>query len=231
MGILHPRPGPHPVHTVHRVGAAAIGVFLICFGALGFLRGLAFLATEGPTVLGLSSNGLLAAISLIVGLVLLVSAVAKGPTASTTSIVLGVLFLLSGMANNVVLGTRMNLLAFRPANIVFSFAVGAVLLILGSYGRITGGLPLDNPYHRDAPGDSEQQRDWMPDATAAGELAEAERAYALHYATPEQLERLAVVHGYRPLPERYRAWQDSGRPRTPAQGSGPGPAGPVSEAR
>ncbi|MCU1653689.1 MAG: hypothetical protein JWQ60_4838, partial [Pseudonocardia sp.] len=135
MGILHPRPGPHPVHTVHRVGAAAIGVFLMCFGALGFLRGLAFLATEGPTVLGLSSNGLLAAISLIVGFVLLVSAVAKGPTASTTSIVLGVLFLLSGMANNLVLGTRMNLLAFRPANIVFSFAVGAVLLILGSYGR------------------------------------------------------------------------------------------------
>jgi hypothetical protein len=127
----------------------------------------------------------------------------------------------------------MNLLAFRPANIVFSFAVGAVLLILGSYGRITGGLPLDNPYHRDAPGDStaEQQRDWMPDATAAGELAEAERAYALHYATAEQLERLAVVHGYRPLPERYRAWQDSGHPRTPAQGSGPEPAGPVSEAR
>jgi Domain of unknown function (DUF4383) len=233
MGILHPRPGPHPVHTVHRVGAAAIGVFLMCFGALGFLRGLAFLATEGPTVLGLSSNGLLAAISLIVGLVLLVSAVAKGPTASTTSIVLGVLFLLSGMANNLVLGTRMNLLAFRPANIVFSFAVGAVLLILGSYGRITGGLPLDNPYHRDAPGDStvEQQRDWMPDATAAGELAEAERAYALHYATAEQLERLAVVHGYRPLPERYRAWQDSGHPRTPEQGSGTEPAGPVSEAR
>jgi Domain of unknown function (DUF4383) len=217
MGILHPRPGPHPVHTVHRIGAAAIGVFLLCFAVLGLVRGLPFLATEGHTVLGLSSNGLLAAISLIVGLALLASAAARGSTASTTSIVLGVLFLLSGMANSLVLGTRMNLLAFQPSNIVFSFAVGGGLLILGSYGRITGGLPLDNPYHRDMAADlaAEQQRDWAPDAAAAGELAEAERAYALHYATAEQLERLAVVHGYRPLPDRYRAWQDSGH--VPAQ--------------
>ena len=211
MGMMHPRPGPHPVHTVHRVGAAAIGLFLICFAVLGLARGLAFLATEGPPVLGLSSNGLLATISLVVGAALLASAAVGGPTASTVSVVLGGLFVLSGFANSVVLGTSWNLLAFRPANIVFSFGVGAVLLITGAYGRITGGLPLDNPYHRDAPADDDRSadRDWAPDPTTAGELAEAERAYALHYATPEQLRRLASVHGHRSSRERAEAWRES----------------------
>ncbi|HWN31387.1 MAG TPA: DUF4383 domain-containing protein [Pseudonocardia sp.] len=213
MGVLHPRPGPHPVHTVHRVGAAAIGLFLICFAVLGLARGLAFLATEGPPVLGLSSNGLLATISLVVGAVLLASAALGGPTASTTSIVLGGLFVLSGVANSLVMGTSWNLLAFRPANIVFSFGVGAALLIMGSYGRISGGLPLDNPYHREPPPDADpsadRDRDWVPDPTTAGELAEAERAYALHYATPEQLRRLASVHGYRSPRDRAQAWRET----------------------
>jgi len=226
MGILHPKPGPHPVHTVHRIGAAAIGAFLICFAVLGFARGLAFMATEGPVVLGLASNGLLAGISLVVGAVLLASAVIGGPPASTTSIVLGVLFILSGLVNSLLLGTRMNLLAFRPPNVVFSVVVGAVLLIMGSYGRITGGLPLDNPYHRDLSGDPveampEPSGESVPDAASARELAEAERAEALHYATPEQHERLTVVHRYRSGADRYRAWRESdhrpaaGPPRSP----------------
>ena len=216
MGMLHPRPGPHPVHRVHRIGAAAIGLFLVCFAALGFARGLAFLATEGPPVLGLSSNGLLATISLVVGAVLLASAAVGGPTASTTSIVLGGLFVLSGVANSLVLGTSWNLLAFQPANIVFSFGVGAALLIMGSYGRISGGLPLDSPYHREPAADAgrgtDPDRGWVPDPTAAGELAEAERAYALHYATPEQVRRLTSVHGHRSPRERAEAWRESGQP-------------------
>jgi hypothetical protein len=202
---------------VHRVGAAAIGLFLVCFAVLGFARGLAFLATEGPPVLGLSSNGLLSTISLVVGAALLASAAIGGPTASTVSIVLGGLFVLSGVANSLVLGTSWNLLAFRPANIVFSFGVGAVLLITGAYGRISGGLPDDNPYHRDAPSSSDPRLDsdrgWAPDPTTAGELAEAERAYALHYATPEQLRRLAEVHGRRSSRERSQAWVESGQRR------------------
>jgi hypothetical protein len=41
---------------------------------------------------------------------------------------------------------------------------------------------------------------------ATEQLAEAERAAALHYATPEQLRRLAVVHLHRSAEDRRRAW-------------------------
>jgi hypothetical protein len=41
--------------------------------------------------------------------------------------------------------------AFTLPNVLFSFAVGAVLLVLGAYGRISGSLPAHSPYASDAP--------------------------------------------------------------------------------
>jgi hypothetical protein len=212
--MLHPRPGPHPIHTVHRVSALAVGGFLILFGALGLVHRLPWLSSTGTLVLGMSSNGLLAGLSVIVGVVLVVSALRGGHSASNISIGLGGLFLVSGLVNTVVLGTSMNVLAFRASNIVFSFVVGTILLVTGSYGRITGHLPLDNPYHRDVADDTasptpEELAEQALDLAAAPELAEAERAYALHYATPEQLRRLAIVHRYRSGGDRQRAWRES----------------------
>ena len=217
--IWHPKPGPHPVHTIHRVGAAVCGGFLTLFGGLGLGHGLPFFSTSGSIVLGLSSNGLLAVLSVIVGTVLLASAIRGGHTASTISMTLGVLFLLSGLGNSLVLATPLNVFAFRPTNILFSLAVGAVLLVTGAYGRVTGGLPLDNPYHRDIP-------DGQPSPTqeeivhqehnpaAVRELAEAERAYALHVANDEQIRRLDIVHQYRSTEHRLQAWCESST-RTP----------------
>jgi hypothetical protein len=173
-------------------------------------------------VLGLSSNGMLATLSVVVGIVLLASAARGGHLASNISVALGVLFLLSGMVNAAVLGTSLNVLAFRPPNILFSLLVGAVLLITGAYGRLTGGLPLDNPYHRNVPDDlppptPEELAERARDLASAPELAEAERAHALHYATPEQLRRLALVRMYRSSEDRQRAWR----------GSAPAPAAPA----
>jgi len=219
MGILHPRPGPHPVHRLHRLGAAAVGAFLILFAVLGLTEGLAWLGTNGTWVLGLSSNGLLSVISLVVGVLLVASATRSGPTASTTSIVLGVAFLLSAMANMLVLNTSMNILAFRLPNILFSVLVGLLLLVLGSYGRISGGLPVDSPYRgasRDVAAPEHVSRD--PEVTR--ELAQAERALALHYATPDQIRRLLLVHAYRSAEDRCRAWQSSVEPAL-------APSGPV----
>jgi hypothetical protein len=233
MGILHPRPGPHPVHRLHRVGAAAVGAFLILFAALGLTEGLAWLGTNGTWVLGLSSNGLLSVISLVVGALLVVSATRSGPTASTMSIVLGVAFLLSGMANMLVLNTSLNILAFRLPNIVFSVLIGLLLLVLGSYGRISGGLPADNPYRGTGRATSVLEHvDRDPEVTSA--LAAAERAFALRHATEDQLRRLLLVHAYRSAEDRYRAWQSSvdpvlaprGTESEPARVVGPLPARP-----
>jgi len=212
--MWHPKPGPHPVHTIHRVSAAVCGGFLTLFGGLGLGHGLPFFSTTGSIVLGLSSNGLLAVLSVIVGTVLLASVIRGGHTASTISMTLGVLFLLSGVGNSLVLATPLNVFAFRPTNVVFSLAVGAVLLVAGAYGRVTGGLPVDNPYHRDSPDGhpsptEEEIAQQAGDLGAAGELAEAERAYALHFADDEQIRRLEIVHQYRSTEHRLRAWCES----------------------
>jgi len=213
MSVLHPRPGPHPVHTIHRVSAAAIGGLLTLFAILGFTEGLTLLSRSSSWVMGLSSNGLLSVLSLVVGLILIWAASRSGPAASTTSIVVGVLFLLSGLGNTLVLGTAMNVLAFRLPNIVFSLVVGILLLTTGSYGRISGGLPPDNPYRHALDGIPEPRTELPGNQactlTVTRQLAEAERAAALHYATPEQLRRLALVHAYRSAEDRCRAWQSS----------------------
>lgn len=212
MGVLHPRPGPHPVHTVHRVGAAAIGGFLLLFGVLGLSRGLAFLAPAGSPVMGLTTNGLLSVVSVVVGVALAGASLRGGPAASTVSLVVAVGFLVSGLVNVFLLSSPMNMLAFTLPNVLFSFAVGATLLILGAYGRISGGLPPDSPYssESDAAAAVPQAPRGPGEVTAAVELVEAERARARHAATPEQVGRLAEVDRQRSSGDRRRAWQNSG---------------------
>jgi hypothetical protein len=187
----------------------ALGGFLCLFGGLGLAKGPPMMTTEGALVMGLSTNGLLAAISVVVGAVLLGSAAVGGNAASSISIGVGGLFVISGVVNSVVLGTGLNLLAFRLSNVLFSLVVGAVLLITGAWGRITGGLPLDNPYHHDTPAAEPASAPTAADLAAAADLAEAERAYALHYATAEQLRRLAQVRMYRSAEDRRRVWRES----------------------
>jgi hypothetical protein len=84
------------VPVVHRLGAIAAGAFVLVFGILGFAGGLAFLSNEGERILGMSSNGLLSAISVVTAVVLIGAAV-KGPRlASTVMLVLGAYGRISG---------------------------------------------------------------------------------------------------------------------------------------
>jgi hypothetical protein len=80
MSILHPTTAHHRIHTVHRVSIAALGVFLLIFGVLGLTERLEFLSSHGAIIMGLSTNGLLAAISVLVAVVLTVAAARGGPT-------------------------------------------------------------------------------------------------------------------------------------------------------
>ena len=184
-----------------------LGVGLCAFGILGFVDRLKFLAVQGKVVLGLSSNGLLSTISLIVGGVLIGAALRGGRISSTITVLVGLLFLLSGLVNLTVLDTKFNLLAFRMPNVIFSFIAGMLLLFLGAYGRFSGGLSVDNPYyqrrHRDdrSLGSGEHHRDEI-DRWVAAEVAVAEG-----HATPEQ-ERLVREDAQRRADEaRRRAWE------------------------
>lgn len=209
----------HPVHVVHRVSAAVLGLGLWVFAGLGFTRNLPFLSTQGQEVLGLSSDGALAAISVVAGAILLVGAALGGPVASTISVTMGVLFLLSGVVHLGILNTRWNLFAFRLSNVCFSLVVGLILLILGLYGRATGGLPADNPYRRARENRRAEHRalaEPRPEEKTEGDPAgdvkmlRAEMAMGEGQATPEQVALVKHYQAVRRARERaaaYRNWR------------------------
>ncbi|NHD15831.1 MULTISPECIES: DUF4383 domain-containing protein [unclassified Actinopolyspora] len=208
--------GPRTVHLIHRSGAAVIGLALLVFAITGLVRGLSWFRTEGQWVYGLSSNGALAIISVVAG-ALLVGAALWGPrVSSTTSVVFAVLFLLSGIVHLAILHTTFNVLAFRLPNVFFSLVVGIFLLVLGFYGRVSGGLPPDNPYRRAHPMRSrrpdpeEQLRAEEPDEQER-RLLEAEVAMGEGKATAEQVLSVRRDHARRRASERARAWRQAAR--------------------
>lgn len=199
-------PSGRRLDLVHRIGAAVLGFGLCVFGALGVADRLEFLAVRGEVVLGLASNGLLSAISLIVGGVLIGAAVRGGRSSSTITVVVGLLFLLSGLANLAVLDTELNLLAFRMSNVIFSFIAGMMLLFLGAYGRFSGGLAADNPYYRHRhhadSSSGEEHRDDDDERWFAAEVAVAEG-----HATAEQEQLVREDAQRRANEARRRAWE------------------------
>lgn len=139
-------PIDHRLSQVYRVGAGLVGLILVAFGILGLVHKIGFFDTGGASVAGLNTNGALSVLSVIIGGLLFVGMVIGGNFASTLNIVLGIAFLVSGFVNLAVLETSFDFLAFRLQNVLFSFVVGLMLMWFGMYGRVSGGLPHDNPY-------------------------------------------------------------------------------------
>jgi len=141
-------PQDHPLSRVYRIAGGLIGAVLLVFGVLGFFDQLAFFDTEGDRVAGLSTNAVLSTISVVVGLILIGAAATGGNLSANVNAIFGALFLASGFANMCVLRTSWNILNFSMSNVIFSFVVGLALLTFGFYGRVSGGLPADNPFVR-----------------------------------------------------------------------------------
>jgi hypothetical protein len=198
------------VFRVQRVGAVAVAVVILVFGLLGFAGGLRFFSTEGQPLLGMSSNGLLSTISVLTAVVLLAAALRSPRVASTVMIVVGVLFLLSALANLAVLRTSFNVLAFQMTNVAFSLVTGLVLLLLGAYGRLTGNLPADSPYARPiADVEPPEAFPSTPEEFAAERaMRDAEIAVVNHVATADQRRRVAAMAQVRTRADRRRVWMD-----------------------
>ncbi|MEU0132523.1 DUF4383 domain-containing protein [Streptomyces sp. NPDC006296] len=141
-------PVDHRLSQVYRVGAGLMGLVLVAFGILGLIDRIGIFDTGGDTVAGLNTNGALSILSICVGLLLFVGMVVGGNFASTLNMVLGIAFVVSGFVNLALLDTGLNFLAFHMQNVLFSFVVGLLLMMFGMYGRVSGGLPHDNPYWR-----------------------------------------------------------------------------------
>jgi hypothetical protein len=151
-------PVDHRLNRVYRVGAGLMGLVLLAFGILGLIDEIGFFNTGGATVAGLNTNGALSVLSICVGLLLFIGMVIGGNFASTLNMILGIAFILSGFINLALLETNYNFLAFHLQNVVFSYVVGLMLMMFGMYGRVSGGLPHDNPYWRARhPDEAEQE--------------------------------------------------------------------------
>jgi hypothetical protein len=209
----------HRVVVVHRVGAVVLAVVIAAFGILGYVGGLGFFDTRGASVLGLSSNGLLSTVSVVTAVVLVLAAVRGGRFSSTVMIVVGALFVVSAFANLGVMTTPYNVLAFRWPNVVFSIVAGLVLLFLGGYGRLSAGLPADNPYRSErTPDDADPDDPHAPqrslpfrastraERATDAEMAAASRAIVSGSATSAQRRRMDEVDQLRTHEDRRDRW-------------------------
>ncbi|SNS92211.1 protein of unknown function [Geodermatophilus saharensis] len=206
------------VYTVQRIGAFVVAGVIAVFGVLGFANGLDYFSTDGERVLGLSSNGLLSTISIVTAVVLVFSALRSPRTASTVMIVIGVLFLVSALANLAVLNTDLNVLAFGISNVVFSVVAGLVLLLLGAYGRVSGNLPPDSPYARDrddevSPVSPDEYPSTPAEFAAERAMRDAEVAVVQHVASFEQRRRVAAMAQVTTRKERREVWMSFDRAR------------------
>ena len=197
------------VPAVHRLGAVAVALVILVFGLLGFAGGLDFFSTSGEPILGMSSNGLLSAISVVTAAVLIAAAVRGARIASTVMIVVGALFLFSALAHLAVLRTSFNVLAFEMTNVYFSIGAGLTLLLLGTYGRVTGHLPPDSPYARPAAedlGPAESYPSTPAEFAVERAIREAEIAVVNHVATADQRRRVEAMAQERTRAVRRRVW-------------------------
>ncbi|MBW1596057.1 DUF4383 domain-containing protein [Streptomyces sp. JJ38] len=148
MKLRNELPVDHHLATVYRYGAAFCGLVLLVFAGLGFADALSSFDTSGDTIAGMTTNVALSVISTVVGLALLVGAAVGGNFASTLNMVVGGLFVLSGLAHIFILDTSANVLDFGMTNVIFSFVMGLLIATFGMYGRVSSKLSHDNPYWR-----------------------------------------------------------------------------------
>ncbi|WP_432167190.1 DUF4383 domain-containing protein, partial [Streptomyces sp. bgisy031] len=148
MELKDELPLDHKLAQVYRWGAAFCGVVLLVFGCLGLADELSPFDTNGSQIAGMSTNGVLSIISVVVGLALVAGGVVGGNFASTLNMVVGTLFLISGFVHVFIVGKGANVLDFGMTNVIFSFVMGLVILTFGMYGRVSSRLPHDNPYWR-----------------------------------------------------------------------------------
>ncbi|HEX6076623.1 MAG TPA: DUF4383 domain-containing protein [Micromonosporaceae bacterium] len=131
-------PVNHPLRRFYRVLAGLIGLYVLLFGVIGFVRtrGTEFFANQGEWVLGLSTNPAFSLLSVATGLLLLAALLVGRNLDHVLNIMAGAVFLFAGIAMLLLLRTDLNFLAFTVTNCVVSFVFGLVVLTAGLYGKV-----------------------------------------------------------------------------------------------
>ncbi|MGE5827604.1 MAG: DUF4383 domain-containing protein [Micromonosporaceae bacterium] len=131
-------PVNHHLRPFYRVLAALVGVYVLVFGAVGFLttRDRPAFDRSGESALGLQTNLGFSVASLVAGAVILLALLIGHNVDYVINFVGGLAFLVAGMAMMALLHTDLNVLNFSMATCIVSFVVGTVLFAAGLYGKV-----------------------------------------------------------------------------------------------
>ncbi len=166
MGILLHFPVNHRFRGLYRFLASLTGLYVLVFGIIGVVvgRGHSAFSRDHIIALGLRTNLAFAVLSIVVGLLVLVSLVIGRNWDHVLNLVAGLAFLVVGMFMLGLLNTTLNLLNYSVATCVVSFLVGLVLFTAGTYSRTGAQTPHQAADHADEAG---KQRP-MPRPNPAG---------------------------------------------------------------
>ncbi len=130
-------PVNHPLRPFYRVLAAAAGLYVLAFGAIGAVQtSSAPMFDRGDmVVLGLRTNLAFALASVAAGVVILLALFVGRNVDFVVNLWGGVGFMAVGLAMMALLRTELNVLNFSMTTVVVSFVIGLVLYIGGLYGR------------------------------------------------------------------------------------------------
>jgi beta-lactamase regulating signal transducer with metallopeptidase domain len=120
--------------SINRTVAGIFGVVYLLVGLLGFLvtGGVAFFATSGGLLLGIFEvNPFHNVAHLLIGAVLLVSALISTRAAKGTNVTIGAAYLLLGIVGFFLAGTAANVLALNTFDHFLHLASAIVLLGVG----------------------------------------------------------------------------------------------------
>lgn len=131
-------PVNHPLQPVYRAVAGLIGVGYLLFGAVGLAVswGELFAGRGSVWALGLRTNVLWSAVSVLIGLTVLAAVVIGRNIHHRVTTVLGWTLAVIGVALLAVMQTDVNIFNFSVANVITCMVTGLLLIAAGLYGRI-----------------------------------------------------------------------------------------------
>ena len=118
----------------NRLLGVIFGAAYVLIGVLGFTvtSGVGFFATKGGLLLGIFEVNIFHnVVHILIGAALLIAGLSTVRAASTVNSVVGVAYLVLGLAGLFLVGTALNILALNVADNVLHFASAAVLLAVG----------------------------------------------------------------------------------------------------
>ncbi len=135
-------PVNHRLRGLYRGLSGLSGLYLVVFGVVGYLQtsGNDFFDPSGERVLGLTTNPAFSVASIVLGALVVLSAVIGRNITVVGHMALGTLMVIGGIVMLFLIPSDdSNVVAASVTNVVVSFVLGMVILAAGLYGRVDSG--------------------------------------------------------------------------------------------